>query len=321
MASSKTPTKSSSPQNIDGVDKDKISKGDVIINKSDGTTQTIKDAPLYNGAFYDPDTGDIMGDTHGPEGIYDKEQYDKDYYRNEDGKPTGVFTEKPKKEEQKKETASSSYDDDDDDYDDDDDDYYEPEPSPPPPPPKVEWSEPFPTFSSDYKMITRYIYHLGVDEAIFSNVVHEENSVCVTPLIEIGKLDKEEYLMLEAEFKGNVEFYILDGDKTIDILPVNQTKIENEKMFFGLLPRFIVDDQYDVIVKRNDVTIDEDYKTILNNKLYWGDNTVYNMSYVPIVQNSYRPIEERIQLKIIMRGISSVNYLAFRYYGDNYYIN
>lgn len=303
-SSNKTTTKSNSPQNIAGVDPAKIATGNVVIKNNDGSTTVVKDAPLYQGAFYDPKTGNIMGDTHGPEGIYDTETWAKDYYRDGNGTPTGVFTEKPAK----KETTSSSSN-----------DYYR-EPSPPPPPSKIDWSEPFPTFSSNYKTIKRYVYHLGLDEAIFSNVVHEENSVCITPAITVGALDTEEYLMLEADFKGSVEFYIIDGDKTINILPVNQTKIENEKMFLGLSPRFIVDDQYDVIVKRNTVVIAENYQDILNDKNYWANGANYTMTYVPVAQNTYRPAEEQVQLKIILRGISSVSHLAFRYYADNYYI-
>lgn len=305
--SKNTTTKSNNPQNIAGVAPDKITTGNVVINKNDGSTQVIKDAPLYQGSFYDPETGDIMGDTHGPDGIYDKETWNKNYYRDENGIATGIFTEKP----EKKQTSSS---------DSSDNDYYS-EPSPPQTPSKIEWNEPFPTFSSDYKTIKRYIYHLGLDEAVFSNVVHEENSVCITPSIAVGALGTEEYLMLEADFKGSVEFYIIDGDKTIDILPVGQTKIENEKMFFGLLPRFIVDDQYDVVVKHNTIAINENYQDILSNKEYWVNDVAYTMTYVPITQNTYRPTEEYVQLKIVLRGISSVSHLAFRYYADNYYIN
>ena len=304
------------PPNLSDIDSDKVTTGTVIIKREDGTTQTIYDCPKYEGAFYDPDTGEILGDTHGPDGKYDQGSWDKAYDSTNN---VGYFTEKPSKKHNNGSGGSSGGGSSGGSSSGSSSGSWTPPPPPPPPPPKIEWDEPFPVFKGDLKKIYRYVYHLGLDEAAFSNVIYESNSVCVTPLIEIGQLEDESYIALEAFYKGNIEFYIIDGTLEIPIMPLGQTQIEDEKLFYGLSTRFIVNDQAPILVKQNGTSTDCDYHTILNDLSYWKDNTTYHISYTPIAQYHYKPVNNRIQIKAIIRGIGSIQKMTLRHYGDTYY--
>lgn len=298
------------PPNISGVDPDKVTSGTVVIEKEDGETEVIEDCPKYEGAFYDPVTGEILGDTHGPDGKYDKEDWDKDY---DSSTNTGHFTEKPKPDKKPSGGGGGggghyypSYD-------------KPSKPKPPPPPPKIEWNEPFPVFTGELKKIYRYVYHLGIDEAQFSNVLHDENSVCITPSIETGFMGEDNYIALEAQFKGNVEFYILDGTSEVPIMPIDQIEIQDEKIFFGLPTRFLVNGKADIIVKKNGAVVDLNYKDVISKRFLWNDNDQYSISYIPVPQYHYKPNLNTIQIKAILRGVSSIQNITIRRYGDTYY--
>lgn len=307
---SKTPSTPSPPPSITGIDPSQITKGTVQIITADGKVHERKDMPLYNGAFYDPSTGKILSDVHGPDGIFENSEWDTSWRRNDDGTVTGIFTERPPSTSHSNGGGGGS----------------EP-PSPPPKPAKLDFSDPFPSFTSNIKEVSKYFYYFGIDEAIFSSVTYEKNSVFVSPIIDLGVLYDTDYLMLESTytlgFNSSIEFYILDGTDQVPILPYDEEYVTNEQHFKNLPLRFqrnttksytIKQDNHVIEMKLEDLLANVSGLTYVNKYSYINAYSPYTISYTPKDCWTYKPKSNQIQLKIVLRNYDSTGEMpSFKY--------
>lgn len=311
------PSKPSPPPSINGIDKDKINSGTVVIVPKDGKEYTKEDMPLYNGAFYDPSTGQILSDYHGPNGIFDQSEWTTEWKRQPDGTVVGYFIEKDKKISYGSGGSSgggSSY-------------------TPPPRPPKLDFTTPFPIFHSDVKEVTKYFYHFGIDEATFSKVKYEDVSVFVSPIIDLGTLYEKDYIMLEASFEEGdytgFEFSILDNKKEHAILPYDVESVIHEQIFDQLPLRFKRDINKDPIIKQSGHIISSNLETLRNELIpsispsYKDSYLPFTVSYTPLDAWQHIPSSRFVQIKVILRKYKGsitmpiLKSMALRKYSEN----
>lgn len=200
--------------------------------------------------------------------------------------------------------------------DDDDDDYYVPEPepyippepdydpmptppsySPAPSPPVYEvFNTPQPTFSADLQRAQRFIYFLGLDKLEVKSVVQEKN--CIRILKEVD-VTSAEWIELEVEDyipdKASIEYYIIDGENEVAILPNNRKEMKNEKIFPNINTLFEIKDENYTIRKDGEV-ISSKFEEIRNNR-----DAVYSITYKVEDKNRHTPKSDKVKVKVILR--------------------
>lgn len=269
--------------NLKDVPTNKIVLGNVYV---DGVLK--KDMPLYDGIFYDPVSGKPLSTTHTGDGLYDPKDYKKFYQIDANGIPTGYF-------DSKKESTSSN------DY------YYYQEPIVYPPP-KVDFNEPIPTFKSNLTRTKKYIYYFGLDQVEAKNVQIDKTSCIVSSYIEVGNLGDEDYIQIDASYysdaNSSIEFYIIDGEKEVPLLPINTSSVEHESLFVNLFTRFDIDTSKPVVVRNNGTICSKPYLDVISKIDLWKDSSnrhEYTISYTPLGGVNYKPINTKIQVKAIIR--------------------
>lgn len=124
-----------------------------------------------------------------------------------------------------------------------------------------------------------------------------------------------QYIMLSAPIIDGVEYSVIDGDKEIPILPIGQESVKGEKLFYGLMPRFVIVDSSTISVYKNldevvNITSREDLELFLaaNNtneevsQSSFSQTDLYTIDYTPDTDSQqYIPKNNYIQLKIIQR--------------------
>lgn len=168
----------------------------------------------------------------------------------------------------------------------------------PPQYPELEgFSKPQPQFESDLQRHYRFEYFFGLDNVSFKS--RNINMTCgkITKEIEIGKVD---HIELEAAYSiseySSVEFSIIDQDEEIPIMPINDKMVRNERIFFGLPLRFSIDRSKPYYIKKDGVNIDTSPEAAMN-----ANDGLYTITYTPLNAQQYKPREEKVQLKIILR--------------------
>lgn len=297
-SSKSTPESPKLPDKIDPNEyKDKVEHSGTIIidgNKQDGF--------IVNGGAYDKD-GNLLNNSWG-NGKLDVAggDYTAEYIPN--GNNTGgtaIFNSNKKPETSKPSSGSSSSS---SSYDDDDD--YTPPSPPPPPPPKIEWTEPFPSFSANLKTIHKFTYFFGVDKLKARDVILNETSCFISEYINIGSLKEDEYIELDAvcdigEY-ASIEFYILDGEMEIPIIPIKDTLIQNEKIFQGMPTRFEIDETVPYYISYNQSPSEVDLSTAMQKA------NGYTITYKPKSGYTYKPLNQDIKIKAILRSYTENKY-------------
>ena len=293
-------------------------KGDVTIKDSNGEViEVLKNCILQDGAFYDANTGKILSSVHTGTGVYDSAYWDKNYWRDENGNPVGEFIYKAKPKEQAVIVIPSGGG---------PDPGPGPSPSYPPKPPFLIYNQPQPTFNSDLKKINKYSYYFGLDSFKAKNVTNGYNSCFISKSIYLDTIKKEDYIELEAKYNiddtSSIEFYIIDGEVEIPILPLGDLDVKNEKIFFGLNTRFTVDETANILIKQNDKITNYTLYDILNPSNI-DTSLNYNISYTPITSYKYHPNNSSIKIKVIIRNYvlqetaPYVSLLKIRKYGGD----
>lgn len=153
--------------------------------------------------------------------------------------------------------------------------------------------------------VTKYIYVFGIDDITVGLIDFNKDCYFMSETINTGKLQDGDYLQLYVsdnvgEF-SSIEYYIVDGDMEIPILPITNKYVYNERIFPEENLRFDIDDDLFALgiinVKRDGLAIDSTYDDIKN--LY---DAKYSVSYQP--KNdcyNYTPINDSIKVKAIMR--------------------
>lgn len=143
-----------------------------------------------------------------------------------------------------------------------------------------------------------------------------------------------QYIELNAPIINGIEYSILDGDEEFPVLPIGQTKIVGEKLFYGLRTRFTITDDTSIEVYKNlteSVAIHstEDLNLFLTvnnteeavNQSSFSKLDLYTINYTPDIKaQQYTPKSTRIKLKIIQRYYGSdvpapIKDISIRKYG------
>ena len=157
----------------------------------------------------------------------------------------------------------------------------------------------------------KFSYHNATDvSGIISNFIVIDNCDYLTLLTSLKEQSKDEQYSLE--------FYLLDNNKEIPILPYNQTQVLYEKIFYNLETRFKINKNYQITVHektKDGLTL---YNTYANYDEYLaGISSLNNMlkdkskelviSYVPVDAKRVKPTNNRIAIKLIKRIYAGKN--------------
>lgn len=180
------------------------------------------------------------------------------------------------------------------------------------------------------KQKVRYRYLYGFDGIEAAQKTIDNSAGYISSEIDVSDCS---YIELSASVTDNVEYSILDGKKEVPILPIGQDKIKNEKLFFGLMPRFDIMNPSDIVVKRDGEVIGisslQDLQLFLltnNTNSETGQSSFlregsYTIDYEPGASaQSYHPDNDRIRIKIIQRNFVdsipiAIDTLVIRKYG------
>lgn len=98
---------------------------------------------------------------------------------------------------------------------------------------------PMPTFTSDLRRESRFIYSMGLDDLIIKNAYVKESGVRVTEAMSTEGATQVSIKVSEYQpEEGAIEYYVLNNGKETPILPEGETKVVNEKLFPNLATRF-----------------------------------------------------------------------------------
>ena len=115
---------------------------------------------------------------------------------------------------------------------------------------------------------------------------------------------------------GSIEFYILDGSEPKPILPIGTNTVINEKIFFGLRPRFSIDPDEDIVIKKNGSIVDTSIEQAID-----SNEDGYTVSYVPLDAHNLRVKNYSVRIKAILRTYNKnseaphIKNIAIRKYG------
>ena len=153
--------------------------------------------------------------------------------------------------------------------------------------------------------VTKYMYIFGIDTITIGLLDFNEDCYFLSDTINTGELSNDDYLQLyvsdnTGEF-SSIEYFIVDGDMEIPILPVNERYVYNERVFPEEDLRFPLDDDLYSLgimkVKRDGLDIDSTYENIKSSY-----DAKYCVSYQPMSTCcNYTPINDSVRVKAIMR--------------------
>ena len=175
--------------------------------------------------------------------------------------------------------------------------------------------------------VVMYAYNFGLDSLEVNRVVLYENNYFLSDPITIGNMDESEYLQLFVDdntgVNSSIEYYITDGNLDIPILPIGTDYVYNEKIFPETDLRFTESDDletfYTKIIKKDGIELPISLEEA---KLKYDG--IYCVSYNPILDNTYRPLNNTIRVKAVIRTFGDVydtipyiNMINIRKFGGN----
>lgn len=169
------------------------------------------------------------------------------------------------------------------------------------------------------KTATRYFYTFGIDDVQIGTRKINPNCAMVTKEI---KLNNTETIEIDAIHKINdntsIEYSIIDGDKEVPILPIDEERVINERIFFGLPLRFTVDESKNFVIKKDGKEINISIDDAIN-----SNDGIYTITYTPLNAHQYKPSNSTIRLKFVLRTYNEfatppyISYVAIRNYGGD----
>ena len=152
------------------------------------------------------------------------------------------------------------------------------------------------------------IYKFGLENLGFQKIEYDKTCAIISSPIDAIDAD---YITLEVvegqKYNSAAEYSILDETMNeTSILPIGQSKIEMEKLFYGLSTRFLIG------TEKGAPALYEDGKPSSKNylALEFGDfiDHEYCLSYYPYSEKAYRyiPGSRNIRLKIIIRNYTDI---------------
>lgn len=167
----------------------------------------------------------------------------------------------------------------------------------------------------------KFSYHNATNvSGLISNFITIDNCDYLTLLTSLKEQSKDEQYSLE--------FYLLDNNKEIPILPYNQTQVLYEKMFYNLETRFKINKSYQITIHEktkdglmlyNTYANYDEYLTSVNslNNMLKDKSKELVISYVPVDAKRVKPTNNRIAIKLIKRIYAGKNPLKI----DNIILN
>lgn len=96
----------------------------------------------------------------------------------------------------------------------------------------------------------KYKYSYCLDEVITEQRVAVKTAGYVSKSV---RVNPNSYIELSAEVTDGTEYSIVEGNKETPILPKDVDQITDEKLFFGMMPRFVIMNPDNITVKRNGI--------------------------------------------------------------------
>ena len=156
--------------------------------------------------------------------------------------------------------------------------------------------------SNNVVTVNKYTYRFGLDYFTLHNVERYNESCFMSEEINVGRMKSTEYLNINSDFisaeSTNVEFYIVDGNKEIPILPLSESKVKGEKIFTGMPLRFTQEYEDDYTIRKNgyvvNMALDDAMKQISGE---------YSVDYTPSKEScySYTPMNTSVKIKAVLR--------------------
>ena len=162
-------------------------------------------------------------------------------------------------------------------------------------------------------------YYFGIDSLQAKLIKPDNTCGFISHSINIGNCSFIKLSITSNQDISSLETYIIDGSNEYPILPIETTKVVNEKLFFNMDTRFLMDNTKDVLIKKNNEKTSLKINDLKNNSDINYNNDLYTVSYTPIIQSQlYYPKQDKIKVKIIQRNnnvnIKTINIL--KYGGD-----
>jgi hypothetical protein len=151
---------------------------------------------------------------------------------------------------------------------------------------------------------TKKLYLFGIDSIDTSYNTINKTCCHVTQDIYVGSFTDGEFVQIDADYicgdNSSIEFSIIDGNKTIPILPIKDKIVTNEKIFFNQTTRFNIDETQQYTIKCNGDIVETNLNTAIT------DNTKnYSISYTPVNAYKYKPSSDTIKIKTVIRMYDS----------------
>lgn len=152
--------------------------------------------------------------------------------------------------------------------------------------------------------LNRFSSIFGINNIVIKSNVYKDTSVFVSKDIKISMVYS---ISLKANYyegeSGSIEFYIIDGIKEIPIRPISHNTIQNEKCFYGMLPRFNSDKYiFYENFKRNE-------NIVSINDIDFSSGNTFTVNYIPSNDSDmfYTPSSSSIKIKAILRSYNSTS--------------
>lgn len=148
----------------------------------------------------------------------------------------------------------------------------------------------------DVLLKNKVSYCFGIDSVSIQDKTPKSVAGFVSGEIQIGSCSRIE---LVSNASKNIEFSIIDGGIEAPILPAGIDHVDNERLFFGLAPRFSVDQTKPVVIKKNGSVTQLSFGDL--DSIQHGSD-IYTMDYTAVDANKYSPTNTTIKVKVIQRN-------------------
>lgn len=171
------------------------------------------------------------------------------------------------------------------------------------------------SYGVNSKNINKCRYNFSLDNISVSQNLISKTAGFISQEIDVSNCG---WIEIECDNIDNIEFYILEEKNETPILPKNVNYINNEKLFYGLMPRFTIKDPDNITVYKNgELTAINNLDDLclflcvnntnveVNQSSYLQENE-YTVSYRPDTSAKvYYPNTDKIRIKVIKRNLNN----------------
>ena len=144
-----------------------------------------------------------------------------------------------------------------------------------------------------------YDYTFGIEKIEIKQTEPLNVSGFISNEINIGNCNYIEIAVNLSSKNSSIEYSIVDGIKEVPIMPIEESIIFREKLFYGLDTRFLPDLKKNIIVYKNGEIVQTSFESIRQKDI---KNEEYSITYYPMKDSHrYVPSNKKIKLKVIER--------------------